>query len=181
MLYVHSNTLTEYGGLWQCTASQLAKEEAQIKTPLAFATSVPGQEAAEKVLKAAGWTDQGHRYNQYHGPNFITLWTKEFPKQTGDEAKPRTGAGYGYGMDCDTTPPHANMCCGLWVRQLKPLTKPEYETPWLALWHLPKAPGKVLAAKLEKLGWKPVAAKLGWWTNADPHDVKNYYGRDRNC
>lgn len=175
-MYTHAPDLTEIGGLYDCTPGVLRATEAAIKTPWAIATSVPGQEKAEKVLRTHGWMDLGHKYNQYHGPNFITLWAKEFEhpplaeKTDGDTGRRCGWTGY--------NPPNGAYSCGLWVGA-HPFDRAKTlaATKWLAVWSIPKLTveqRKELAKTEFKLLGDTKAGSI--WHTAQPHSDKNKFG-----
>lgn len=174
MLGVHRHTpyTTEIGGFWGASAKNLAEAEAKIKTRFAFATTA-SQAGADAVLSAGGWTDCGHRYNQYHGPRFVTLWMKAFPANK----KPVAGKQHYPGSVCyGANPPYGQFGCGFWFAQHTFAQAPAnlLKTKYLAIWELKELPKLNERKLLRSAGWKPFSANL--WYAARPHDWNDREG-----
>jgi hypothetical protein len=178
-MFVHSPDLTEVGSFYVYGDTdfdkQLASLEAKIPTRYAVGTTVPDQRTASMQLEVAGWTRLGHRYNQYHGPNFITLWAKEFPGR-GPTSKldPLNGDGVttGFFFDRDA-PPWSYYCCGLWL-SARPFGGARFiRTKFLAAWVPPEPFNKAQAVLVKRQGWKLFGERL--WHNAEPLSSRNKY------
>lgn len=178
-MFVHAPDLTEVGQFYYARdKGDLLETEAALQTQFAFATTIPGQAPAEKMLRDCGWRDMGHRYNQFHGPNFITLWFKEFPKNT-KPAKAQNPVGMGYVYEGG---PKGIYSCGIWVENIPDRVLktgeclyPEayLKTKFLAIM---RAPGAFDEDTLAENGWHRVGTSaLGGviWHTAEPHDVRD--------
>jgi hypothetical protein len=183
--FVHAPDLTEVGCFYLDSSLRgLQDTEKILQTQFAFATTTPSQAAAEKTLRDGGWRDLGHRYNQFHGPNFITLWFKEFPANT-SAAKPqdpRTGDVYEGG-------PKGIFSCGIWVEaQPFGFSEAYLKTKYLAVWRMDNAGIGDHSTTLAAQGWQCVGCShLGGsiWHTAEPHSIRdkhldykpaNFYG-----
>jgi hypothetical protein len=180
--YVHAPDLTEVGNFSNLIDKAdpfLRESEKRIETQFAFATTVPRQISAVNVLREAGWRDLGHRYNQFHGPNFITLWFKEFA----DRVKPAQPADYLEGW-MGAVPPRGAFSCGIWV-EAKPFGWSEkyLQTKYLSVWRQPNWEGTeeqkyLRGVALRENGWQLMGhSKLGGsiWHTAEPHTSENRY------
>lgn len=166
LLYRHDDQLSELGDFSCISIGDLIQAQGRICTPWCIGTTVPGQERAERFLRAFGWTDLGHRYNQLHGPNFITLWAKRFKPRMA----PHDYCDKHFFLSRHNAPPNSAYCCGLWVA-LEPDAKMA-DTKWLALMRSPEQPG----ADWHRIGTSD------FWHTAEPHDIRNDYGaREREA
>jgi hypothetical protein len=175
--YIHALDLTEVGNFSNLIDKAdpfLRESEKLIETQFAFATTVPRQKVAEAVLREAGWRDLGHRYNQFHGPNFITLWFKEFA----DRVKPAQPADYLEGW-MGAVPPRGAFSCGIWV-EAKPFGWSEkyLQTKYLSVWRLPQQSTREEGTLMMENGWHLLnTTRLGGqiWHTAEPHSQENRY------
>lgn len=184
-IYVHAPDVSEVGGFYMADISAALKELAtRIKTQFAFATTVSAQKPAEDALRADGWVDLGHRYNQLHAPNFITLWSREYPANKTAQTPMTTRVGWTHGGGWNPqAPPYGAYSCGIWFASpnfADPGSDNLLTTKWLAVWRLPNKLLRHNAGELERNGWKHVGdSEIGGsiWHTAEPHDVLNRYGK----
>lgn len=171
-LFVHTPELTEVGhfGYDDLLGGALREIEARIASEHAIATTIPLQSLAEASLAEGGWQVVGHRYNQFHGPNFIKLWYKHFGRTGAVPTAVHPGEAYMY----QDGPPWSHFCCGLWIRHHAwNAVHPQYKaTKWLAVWQLVATPEQ--AAELRASGWRQLGANL--WHTAEPLENRETYG-----
>ena len=183
-IYVHNPDVSEIGGFYlrggESYATALKATEKKIVTRWAWATTVPGQAAAETALRNASWLDLGHRYNQYHGPNFITLWAKEFPKNN-PPAKKRRGQ-CGSWLGSDLLPPNGAYSCGVFYSSAKFPAAAVLNTKWLAVWRIEGELAKEQCAKLKAEGWQKFGEtdSATLWHTAESHSVRDSHGARQN-
>jgi hypothetical protein len=168
-MFVHSPQVTEIGGFGYGDAgAALVATEPLIRSRWAWATTT---HSGMRELEAAGWTSLGHRYNQYHGPNFVRMWCKDFgPAQPGAVKKGQ------YGAYCvsQKTGPWGAYSCGVWFDQTPFGESKILSSPWLGLWELPSPPDDAQRKALLANEWKELCPTL--WHNCQPLSDKNKRG-----